>query len=79
MEKNAYLLQPSGPSFPSVGSASPEITFEKRHAYRVVSSAGAELELGKMVAIHWDYDWEVCRIEESENEVYIVVGHPRAD
>jgi hypothetical protein len=68
-----------GPSFPSLGAADPKITSEKQLAYFIVSKAGAEGELSKMASLHLGYDWEVCPIQQSHEDGFVVVGRLRAN
>jgi hypothetical protein len=72
-----YLLMPSGPSFPAAGEADRGITFHRNQALFNVDRSAAGRDRGRMALHHPDYDWIVEAIEQSHDEGFIVVGHPR--
>jgi predicted aspartyl protease len=77
--RTAYLAQPTGPSFPSVGHGEPRIAFERSCSYFIVSKDAAEAERLQVSSQFSEYDWTVERVEQSSGAGFIVVGRPRTE
>jgi len=77
--RTAYLAQPTGPSFPSVGHGEPRTTFEKNRAYFILSQDGAEAERLRISSQFAEYDWRVEQLEQSSGTGFRVVGRPQTE